>query len=206
LDSGDLAEHAFKVRRILDDGGLRHVTIFASGSVDEYVLERLVQKNAPIDGFGIGTHMDTSADAPYLDCAYKLVEYGGKARRKRSEGKVLWPGRKQVYRTYDPDGCMRGDVLSLENDPQEGEPLIQPFMKDGTRLAPGKPLNKLREHAFEQIKRLPQRLRTLEQRGEYPVTVADAIRRLAHLVDAEHATTDLDATGGKSASDQKLSR
>ena len=106
LDSGDLAEHAFKVRRILDEGGLGHVTIFASGSVDEYILERLLQKKAPIDGFGIGTHMDTSADAPYLDCAYKLVEYGGKARRKRSEGKVLWPGRKQVYRSYDDTGFM----------------------------------------------------------------------------------------------------
>lgn len=193
LDSGDLAEHAFKVRRILDAGGLRHVTIFASGSVDEYVLERLVQKNAPIDGFGIGTHMDTSADAPYLDCAYKLVEYGGKARRKRSEGKVLWPGRKQVYRTYDPDGCMRGDILSLENDPQEGEPLIRPFMKEGTRMAVTEPLKKLREHALGQIERLPQPLRTLEQGREYPVTVSDAIRRLAHQVDAGQAKSDLDA-------------
>jgi len=107
LDSGDLADHAFKVRRILDKGGLAHATIFASGSLDEYVLERLARKQAPIDGFGIGTHLDTSADAPYLDCAYKLVEYAGKARRKRSEGKVLWPGRKQVYRSYDEEGRMR---------------------------------------------------------------------------------------------------
>ena len=129
LDSGDLAEHAFKVRRILDEGGLGHVTIFASGSVDEYVLERLLQKKAPIDGFGIGTHMDTSADAPYLDCAYKLVEYAGKARRKRSEGKALWPGRKQVYRSYDHAGFMVGDVLSLEDDKLQGEALIRPVMK-----------------------------------------------------------------------------
>src|SRR5919109_1698636 len=128
LDSGDLAEHAFKVRRILDDGGLQDVTIFASGSVDEYVLEKLMQKGAPIDGFGIGTHMDTSADAPYLDCAYKLVEYAGKARRKRSEGKVLWPGRKQVFRCYDDDGCMREDILSLEGDNVDGEALIRPMM------------------------------------------------------------------------------
>jgi len=112
LDSGDLAEHAFKVRGILDAGGLRSVTIFASGSVDEYALDRLLRKGAPIDGFGIGTHMDTSADAPYLDCAYKLVEYVGKARRKRSEGKVLWPGRKQVYRGYDGTGLMVSDVLT----------------------------------------------------------------------------------------------
>jgi nicotinate phosphoribosyltransferase len=190
LDSGDLAEHAFKVRRILDDGGLRHVTIFASGSVDEYVLERLLQKNAPIDGFGIGTHMDTSADAPYLDCAYKLVEYGGKARRKRSEGKVLWPGRKQVYRSHDPDGYMLGDVLSLENDNQEGKPLIQPFMQDGRRIRATEPLNKLRDHALEQIKRLPKPLRVLAHGPEYPVAVSDAIRRLAQEVDAAQAESD----------------
>jgi nicotinate phosphoribosyltransferase len=184
LDSGDLAEHAFKVRRILDNGGLRQVTIFASGSVDEYVLDRLLRKNAPIDGFGIGTHMDTSADAPYLDCAYKLVEYGGKARRKRSEGKVLWPGRKQIYRSYDHEGRMRADILSLENDPQEGEPLIQPFMKGGRRIRASEPLSKLRERALEQINRLPRSLRQLEHEPDYRVTVSDAIRNLAREVDA----------------------
>jgi nicotinate phosphoribosyltransferase len=85
LDSGDLADHAFKVRRILDDGGLKEVTIFASGSVDESELERLMRKQAPIDGFGIGTHMDTSADAPYLDCARtSWLNTPAKARRKRS--------------------------------------------------------------------------------------------------------------------------
>jgi nicotinate phosphoribosyltransferase len=184
LDSGDLAEHAFKVRRILDNGGLRQVTIFASGSVDEYVLDRLLRKNAPIDGFGIGTHMDTSADAPYLDCAYKLVEYGGKARRKRSEGKVLWPGRKQVYRSYDHEGRMRADILSLENDPQEGEPLIQPFMKGGKRITASEPLSKLRERALAQITRLPRSLRQLEHEPDYRVAVSDAIRNLAREVDA----------------------
>jgi nicotinate phosphoribosyltransferase len=205
LDSGDLADHAFKVRRILDDGGLRHVTIFASGGVDEYVLERLLQKNAPIDGFGIGTHMDTSADAPYLDCAYKLVEYGGKARRKRSEGKVLWPGRKQVYRSYDHEGHMSGDILSLENDRQQGEPLIQPFMKGGKRTTPSEPLDELRKRALEQIDRLPKSRRTLEHAPEYPVTVSEAIRRLAQEVDAAQAESDRQAAAGKkSVSEQRL--
>jgi nicotinate phosphoribosyltransferase len=184
LDSGDLADHAFKVRHILDEGGLAHVTIFASGSVDEYVLQRLMQKDAPIDGFGIGTHMDTSADAPYLDCAYKLVEYAGKARRKRSEAKVLWPGRKQVYRSYDYEKRMSGDVLTLEDDRQEGEPLIQLFMRGGQRVSPGIPLERLREQALDQIRRLPQSHLTIERAPEYPVTVADAIRNLAREVDA----------------------
>ena len=99
IDSGNLADHARKVRQILDAGGLQHVTIFASGDLDEYVLRDMFASGAPVDGLGIGTRMDTSSDMPYLDCAYKLEEYAGKARRKRSEGKQTWPGRKQVYRS-----------------------------------------------------------------------------------------------------------
>ena len=183
LDSGDLADHAFKVRRILDDGGLRDTTIFASGSVDEYVLARLVKQNAPIDGYGIGTHMDTSADAPYLDCAYKLVEYAGSARRKRSEGKVLWPGRKQVFRTYDSDGRMAGDVLTLEGDRMGGEELIRPVMRRGQRIAPPAPLIESRTHASVELSCLPESLQGLERGPDYPVRVAQAVRQLAQEVD-----------------------
>ena len=161
----------------------RDVTIFASGSVDEYVLEKLMQRGAPIDGFGIGTHMDTSADAPYLDCAYKLVEYAGKARRKRSEGKVLWPGRKQVFRCYDDHGRMLNDLLSLEGDQVEGEALIRPMMKAGRRLSAAEPLERSRQRALGEIKRLPDTLKRLEQGTEYPVTVSAALKKLAHEVD-----------------------
>jgi nicotinate phosphoribosyltransferase len=185
LDSGDLAEHAFKVRRILDGGGLKDVTIFASGSVDEYVLERIKQKQAPIDGFGIGTHMDTSADAPYLDCAYKLVEYAGKARRKRSEGKALWPGRKQVFRLYDGAGEMAGDLLTLDHDRAEGEALIQPVMKAGQRIAPAPPLAESRRRALDQLAALPDRLKKLARAAEYPVRISERIIELARALDAE---------------------
>ena len=121
--------------RILDAGGLHDATIFVSGSLDEYRARDLLAAGAPIDGFGIGSRLDTSADAPYLDCAYKLQEYAGLARRKRSEGKATWPGRKQAYRRYDGDwGCMREDIVTLEDDPQEGEPLIRPVMRGGRRI------------------------------------------------------------------------
>ena len=183
LDSGDLADHAFKVRRILDDGGLKEATIFASGSVDEYVLARLQERNAPIDGYGIGTHMDTSADAPYLDCAYKLVEYAGSARRKRSEGKVLWPGRKQVSRTYDNDGRMIEDVLTLDGDQLEGEALIKPVMRAGRRSAPAVPLSESRARALRGLKSLPEALKKLEHAPAYPVRIAEAIQQLAREVD-----------------------
>src|SRR5262245_44333116 len=124
LDSGDLVALSQAVRRILDEGGLREVAIFASGGLDENELSRLVQAGAPIDGFGVGTSLTTSSDAPVLDCVYKLQEYAGVARRKLSTGKATWPGRKQVWRRFGADGRMAGDVLSVEDDEQTGEPLI----------------------------------------------------------------------------------
>ena len=101
------------MRRILDDGGLRDVIILVSGGINEDVLQSMMAAKAPIDGFGIGVNLDASIDAPSLDCAYKLQEYAGKPRRKLSEGKVTWPGRKQVWRSYGTDGRMRGDILSV---------------------------------------------------------------------------------------------
>src|SRR5512145_3153622 len=118
LDSGDLIALSCSVRRILDEGGLAHVTIFASGGIDEEELAAIMRSGAPIDGFGIGTSLTTSSDVPALDCAYKLQEYAGLPRRKRSQGKATWPGRKQVWRHYGPDGRMRRDILSVERDDQ----------------------------------------------------------------------------------------
>jgi nicotinate phosphoribosyltransferase len=186
LDSGDLAEHARKVRRILDDGGLRDVHIFASSNLDEYALRALAASGAPIDGFAVGTRVATSADAPYLDCAYKLQEYAGRARRKRSEGKATWPGRKQVYRHRGADGRIAYDVLTLEDDPQESEPLIQPVMREGRRLAPPTPLSESRERAASELARLPEHLRALQESPPYPVRVSQAVRDLAKAIDEHH--------------------
>jgi len=183
LDSGDLGAHARKVRAILDRGGLSGVTIFASGNVDEYLIQRLRQEGAPIDGFGVGTHLGTSSDVPALDCAYKLQEYAGTPRRKRSEGKATWPGRKQVYRRYDAEGYCCGDTLTLEDDAAEGMPLIQPVMRQGRRVQPSPPLNQVRTFTRQQLERLPLALRSLEPAADYPVEVAPALRALADSAD-----------------------
>src|SRR5204862_143027 len=135
------------VRRILDAGGLGEVTIFASGNLDEDALRDLIASGAPIDGFGLGTRLVTAADAPYLDCAYKLVEYAGRPRRKRSEGKASWPGRKQIWRRHGDDGRIREDVLTLEDDPQAGTPLLVPVMQAGRRLGLPPSLAASRAHA-----------------------------------------------------------
>jgi nicotinate phosphoribosyltransferase len=184
LDSGDLADHARKVRRILDEGGLNHVRIYASGNLDEYIIQELVS-GAPIDGFGVGSRLDTSADAPYLDCAYKLQEYQGRPRRKRSEGKATWPGRKQVYRVLGYDGRMAYDTLTLEDDPQEGQPLIQPFMRAGKRLGTPSPLSELRKRATAQLAFLPEHLRKLKEGPPYEVRIRKSLRDLAARVDAQ---------------------
>jgi nicotinate phosphoribosyltransferase len=185
IDSGDLAIHARNVRRILDEAGLTDIGIFSSGSLDEYTLRHLLAHGAPIDGFGVGTAMDTSADAPFLDCAYKLEEYAGRARRKRSEGKATWPGRKQVYRRYGAGGVMVGDTLTLEGDPQEGEPLIRPVMQHGKRLQAAETLETIRERTARELARLPEALRDLRETPPYPVTVAPALHDLARAVDGQ---------------------
>ena len=183
LDSGNLADHARRVRRILDDGGLEDVRIVASGNLDEYALQELITVNAPIDSFAIGTHMTTSSDAPYLDCAYKLQEYAGRACRKRSEGKATWPGRKQVYRHMGTNGRLAHDVLTLADDPQDGQALIQPVMREGKRLTHVPSLADARARAAYEMARLPEHLRRLQDGPPYQVRISQALRDLAKSCD-----------------------
>ena len=192
LDSGDLAAHARKVRDILNKAGLESTTIFASGNLDEYRLNELVSAGAPIDGFGVGTALDISADAPSLDFVYKLQEYAGKARRKRSEGKATWPGRKQVYRSYNgSEGTMARDVVALgKNDSQDGEPLIMPVMREGKRIDAPAPLDEMRTRTLYGYRRLPKSMANLEQAAVYPVEISAPLRGLANLLDADPAQAE----------------
>jgi nicotinate phosphoribosyltransferase len=184
IDSGDLIDMARKVRVILDQGGLKDTVILVSGGINEDVLQGMMAQGAPIDGFGIGVNLDASIDAPSLDCAYKLQEYKGRPKRKLSEGKQTWPGRKQVFRTYGADGRMSGDVLGLESDKAAGEPLITQVMRGGKRLAPAPSLAQIRERAARDLARLPEPLRQLQPGTEYPVKVADSLVALAKEADA----------------------
>ena len=183
LDSGDLADHAHKVRKILDDAGLQSVKIVASGGIDEFELQELTAKSAPIDTYGIGTSLVTSDDAPALDCAYKLKAYAGAPRRKRSEGKAFWPGPTQAFRRYNADGCMNGDVIARADEPIEGRPLLKPVVRNGELLCKLPGLQEIREHADDELKSLPDHLKGLAPPPTYRVEVTDALRRLADEVD-----------------------
>ena len=183
LDSGDLSALAAAVRVILDEGGLRKATIFASGNLDEYRLRELVAGGAPIDGFGVGSSLVTSADAPFLDAVYKLQEYAGQARRKRSTGKATWPGRKQVFRQLR-DGSFDYDTVTVEGEADTGSPLLVPVMRNGRRLHAPESLQAMRERASKQLTSLPEHLRALETaRSPYRVEISAALHKLAAQVD-----------------------
>lgn len=183
LDSGDLAELARAARRLLDEAGLTQVGIFASSGLDEYEIQRLLAQGAPIDAFGVGTKLAVSQDAPALDMAYKLVEYAGIARTKRSTGKSLLPGRKQVYRQWQ-DGQMVQDVLGSWDEKLPGQPLLVPRMQNGHRTTAPPPLSDLRHYVQQQLAALPEAVRFLEPAEPgYPVTLSAGLAQ--HRVAAE---------------------
>ncbi|SDJ07442.1 nicotinate phosphoribosyltransferase [Aliiruegeria lutimaris] len=183
LDSGDLGALSVSVRQILDSGGLRAVRILASGGLDEAEISRLLRNGAPIDGFGVGTSLTTSSDAAALDCAYKLQEYAGLPRRKRSTGKATWPGRKQVWRSIGPDGRIAGDTISVDGEPREGTPLLQQVMRAGERVLPPPSLDEIRATTASGLERLPEPLRRLTPGAHFPVEIAPALVALAQEAD-----------------------
>jgi nicotinate phosphoribosyltransferase len=186
LDSGDLIALSRDVRAIFDEAGLARLRIFASSSVDEYLIAQAVAAGAPIDGYGIGTHLTTSADAPYLDCVYKLQEYAGQPRRKHSVAKATWPGRKQVFRRLGRDGRIAADIVTLEGDRQDGQAMLVPVMRDGRRTGAAESLKTIRERAAGALATLPAKLRQLDRAETAPLfqpTISPALRKLAAEAD-----------------------
>ena len=171
LDSGDLPDLARKVRRVLDEADLADVTIFASGNLDEREIARLLAEGAPIDGFGVGSRLGVSADAPFLDAAYKLVAFDGRPVLKLSAGKATLPGAKQVWRQQS-GGRFAHDLVALapEPGPEGAVPLLGPVMQDGLRLR-HEPLETARERAAEQRAALAPEHRALDAK-DYTVELS----------------------------------
>ncbi|MEM7778452.1 MAG: nicotinate phosphoribosyltransferase [Pseudomonadota bacterium] len=189
IDSGDLIALSRNVREILDSGGLNDVVILASGGIDEPDLKTMMAADAPIDGFGIGTSLTTSADVPSLDSAYKLQELAGVPRRKRSPGKETWPGRKQVWRRFGPDGRMTGDILSLEREVHDGTALIEPVMTNGRRL--GRPsITEIRGRTAANLASLPEPHTRLDPDAAYNVDVAPSLKQLVAAIDGDIGTSE----------------
>jgi nicotinate phosphoribosyltransferase len=185
IDSGDLLAQAIAVRRIFDSQDCSNVEIILSGSLDENHIQALLAAGAPVNAFGVGTSLDVSADAPALDMAYKLEEYAGRARRKRSPGKQTWPGCKQVFRARGANGEMSGDCIALADEVMAGEPLLREVMRDGQPVAALPQLSAAREYCRVRIAELPAALRVLDEgESNYRVQVSPRVAALAALLDA----------------------
>jgi nicotinate phosphoribosyltransferase len=183
LDSGDLLDLSRKVRKALDDAGLHQVEIFASGNLDEYRIAELVQAGAPINGFGVGTHMGVSLDVPCVDIVYKLCEYAGEGRLKLSSGKPVLPGPKQVFRTLE-DGRFVKDVIGCMDENLPGTPLLEPVMANGKRLPAGnRNLDTIRTYADEQMARLPEAVADIHPADPpFPVEISAALAALQQRI------------------------
>ena len=179
IDSGDLTALSRQVRGILDEAGLADAMIVASGDLNEYRIQEMVNAGAQVDAFGVGTDLVTSRDAPALGGVYKLVavEQGGcwQPRIKLSKDKASYPGFKQVYRFRDArSGLFSHDVLAAADEarPEAGEPLLEPVMEGGRRTSVSPSLEEIRRRAHEQAQSLPPKYRSLRGAPEYPVRVS----------------------------------
>jgi len=187
LDSGNLDELARDARAILDEAGLPGARIFASGGLDEYEVAELVRAQAPVDAFGVGTQMGVSADAPYLDSVYKLVEYDGRPAMKLSTAKATAPGEKQIWRS----GGDEGDVLGLRDEraPAFGwEPLLVEVMRDGTRLEAPDPILRMQHRFQEELVRVPTKAKRLSHPEHVEVERSPALTALTRQTQADALT------------------
>lgn len=178
LDSGDLLTLSRAVREILDQAGFPDIQIFASGGLDEYELAALEAAGAPIDGYGVGSRLGTSADAPLADMAYKLVEYEGHPVLKLSTGKRTLVGAKQVWRRLDKNGGYAEDLICCRDEPAPGPdwvPLLRPVVQRG-EVIECLSLSELRAAHREEMERLPPELRTLSPQVTYPVGLSEQLR------------------------------
>jgi len=190
LDSGDLLEKSRHVREILDRHGLRDTKIVTSGDLNEFKIEELTARGAPIDSFGVGTDLVTSRDVPALSVVYKLVETetGGvvEPKTKFSEDKVYWPGRKQIYR-FSAGGQYHHDLLACaQEDYPEAAPLLAPVMRAGRRLAPAPPVNKIRERTLANLDCLPEAYKALRGAPAYLVEKSAGLDQLLEETRVRH--------------------
>ncbi len=192
LDSGDLSQKSSEVRSILDARGLHDVRIIASGDLNEYRIEKLVEAGAPIDSFGVGTDLATSRDVPALSVVYKLVETerDGQVeyKAKFSEEKIYCPGRKQVFRLTS-NGKYHHDVLAgFQEHFPGGEPLLQPLMRNGRRASERRAAASIRETVQASVARLPEQYHALRGAPDYPVNKSEALLQLLEEVRSQYVT------------------
>ena len=183
IDSGDLKKLAIEVRRIFDEAGLKSVKIIGSGGLDEFDLADFTVADVPYDSYGVGTKMGVSADAPWFDIAYKLVEYDERPVLKLSTGKVSWPGKKQVFRMRDERGQLQKDVIAPREENIPGaDPLLHKVMASGKVAVRYPTLEEIRDNFMGEFKRLSDPIKAIRNPASYPVEISPQLTKLREEV------------------------
>jgi nicotinate phosphoribosyltransferase len=179
LDSGDLVALSRLARSRLDAAGLHDVRIIASGGLDEYAIARLLATGALIDGFGVGTLVGVSYDAPTLESVYKLVEVDGRPVAKYSPGKATRPGAKQVWRRAG----FAGDVLGLEHEegPGPGAEALLVEVPVAPAADAATAIRAARERFEADWAALPEEYKRLEGPARYPLELSPGLRGMTTL-------------------------
>ncbi len=189
IDSGDLIEHAKKVRKILDENGCKEVIIVASSDLNEYKIKQIIDNNTPIDAFGVGTELTTSRDDPTIAGVYKLIEYNGRPKIKISEEKLTYPGKKQIYRIYNEQGVFKEDILMLDDDdaPPNSEALLIPMMEKGILISKIPQLMEIQQYYLKNIKKLPDEYKTLDENHVFKLKISKKLRELTNSLTKKYS-------------------
>ena len=181
LDSGDMIRLSKQVREMLDKAGFKDVKIFASGGFDEFKIADSLDKGAEIDAYGVGTKMGVSADSPYTDIAYKLVQYDERPVLKLSSGKKTLVAEKQVFRLGN-DHHLEKDIIGRRDEKMKGQVLLEPVMKKGNRLQPAEPLDDIRQRFEDELNRLGDEVKAIENPEPFPVEISPELEKLQNKV------------------------
>ena len=198
LDSGDLAYLAKESRKRLNSAGLEYVKIAVSNQLDEYIIKSLIEQQAPIDVFGVGTSLVTGHPDAALDGVYKLSMANGKPRIKLSENvsKITLPHLKQVYRIIDNDSNFIGaDAITLDDEddvqimhhplyPLKSlslmkyikEPLLRKVMANGKRVKDSEVLSEISKYSHSRMEKLPEEYKRFDNPHIYKVGISERLR------------------------------
>lgn len=199
LDSGDLAYFARESRKMLDNAGLDYVKIAVSNQLDEHLIKSLLDQNAPIDLFGVGTKLVTAYDHPALDGVYKLSTIDGNPTLKISENveKVTLPDAKKLVRYSNTDGTFNCDGIGLENEPDLdaiyhpyithrstvvsdliAESLLHKVIEQGTVCVPIPTVKESTNYSKKRLSKLNEEHKRFENPHVYKVGLSDKLQQL----------------------------
>lgn len=190
IDSGDIYKESIYIRKKLDEAKLYNVRISAYSNLDEYKIEKLVKRKAPIDWFVAITEVLNVTDHPKLELIFKVAESikDGKItyKAKLTPGKESLPGRKQIFRIYNKKGKMIKDIIGLENEKINATPILEQFMKNGKLIKNTYELKKVKYNLEKNMQTLPEYLKKVYVKKKYKVEKSKGIKKIIQKLKKEH--------------------